>query len=299
MKRFAVPAFLLAGLAFSQGNVMLPENSATKVSDHVWAIMGFPNVIVVVGTGATMVVDTGLGAKNGAIVMRQVEKLGKNPKLFLTTTHFHPEHAGGEQAFPPHTILIRPAVQQREMEAHGMEMIKRFSGFSAQNKDLLDGVKFRQPDVVFDGESKLDLGGGLTARLMWTGGGHTEGDELIFVEPDRTLISGDLVEKNSMPAIFGDASSMKRWIASLDKLIPLNARFVAPDHGDLGDGSLVAKQKAFMTDLRDQALAGKRQGKSVEDTGAAMATALKAKYPEYNINTNNATNVAKTVWAEN
>ena len=54
-----------------------------------------------------------------------------------------------------------------------------------------------------------------------------------------------------------------------------------------------------MTDLRDQALDGKRAGKSVEETGAAMATALKAKYPDYNINANNATNVAKTVWSEN
>ena len=132
---------------------------------------------------------------------------------------------------------------------------------------------------------------------MWTGGGHTEGDEFIFVEPDRTLISGDLVEKNQMPAIYGDASSMKRWLASLDKVLPLNARFVAPDHGELGDGSLVAKQKAFMTDLRDRALEGKRQGKTVEET-AAMVVALKAKYPDYNINSNNAMGVVKKVWSE-
>src|SRR5215467_9671245 len=81
-------------VALAQGsNPMLPENSVTKVSDHVWAIVGFPNVAIVVGTGATLVVDTGLGPKNGAIIMREVTKLSKAPKLHLTTTHFHPEHA--------------------------------------------------------------------------------------------------------------------------------------------------------------------------------------------------------------
>jgi hypothetical protein len=44
---------------------LLGENT-TKISDHVWAIMGFPNVAIVVGQRATLVVDTGLGPRNGA-----------------------------------------------------------------------------------------------------------------------------------------------------------------------------------------------------------------------------------------
>ena len=39
---------------------MLSENTA-KISDHVWAIMGFPNIAIVVGTRSVLVVDTGLG----------------------------------------------------------------------------------------------------------------------------------------------------------------------------------------------------------------------------------------------
>src|SRR4051812_9995338 len=84
----------------------------TKVSDHVWAIMGFPNVAIVVGSRATLIVDTGLGPRNGATAARAAGKLSSNSRIFLTTTHFHPEHAGGEPGFPPGTILIRNAVQQ-------------------------------------------------------------------------------------------------------------------------------------------------------------------------------------------
>ncbi len=32
-----------------------------KVSDHVWQIVGWPNIGIVVGEKATLVVDTGLG----------------------------------------------------------------------------------------------------------------------------------------------------------------------------------------------------------------------------------------------
>src|ERR1700689_790934 len=113
-------------LCCAQESMMLPENSLTRVSEHVYAIVGFPNIGIVVGERATLVVDTGLGVRNGAIVMKQVEKLGKSPILYLTTTHFHPEHAMGEQAFPPRTVIIRPAVQQDEMDKHASEMMDLF-----------------------------------------------------------------------------------------------------------------------------------------------------------------------------
>ena len=37
----------------------LPENAVQKVAPHVHAIVGFPNVLIVVGSKATLVVDTG------------------------------------------------------------------------------------------------------------------------------------------------------------------------------------------------------------------------------------------------
>ena len=41
-----------------------------KVSDHVWQIVGWPNIGIVVGEKATLVVDTGLGPHNGTTVAR-------------------------------------------------------------------------------------------------------------------------------------------------------------------------------------------------------------------------------------
>lgn len=289
-------AALAATSAFAQMSQPMVDENTTKISEHVWAIMGFPNIAIVVGSHATLVVDTGLGPKNGATAARVAAKLAPNiPKLFLTTTHFHPEHAAGEPGFPPGTILIRDAVQQKEMEKHGREMIEMFATFSAQNKELLRGVVLRPPDVTFDQEATIDLGG-VTARLLWFGGAHTKGDELTFVEPDRTLISGDVVQNKTMPNIFGDGGTPASWFGVLDRVAALNAAHVLPDHSAPGDGSLVAAERDLISEIRTQALALKRRGVSAEDAGKQVSAALKTRHPDWP-NTNAAAFV-KSVYAE-
>ena len=284
-----------AAAAFAQNQPILGEDTV-KVSDHVWAIMGFPNIGIVVGGNATLVVDTGLGPRNGATVARAAKKLAPNNKLYLTTTHFHPEHAAGEPGFPAGTILIRDKVQQDEMEKYGEEMVKLFASRNDQQKELLANVKLRSPDETFDKERKLDLGGGVTARLLWFGGAHTKGDELTFVEPDKTLISGDVVQNKVVPNIFREGGTPSSWIAVLDQVEKLGALHVLPDHSAVGDGSLVAKEKAFITDLRTRALDLKRQGVNADEAGKLLTTEFKQKYADWPINS--LTNFVKSIYAE-
>ena len=296
MRRFTLLAALTAAGAWAQmSQPVLGENTA-QISDHVWAVMGFPNIAIIVGSRATLIVDTGMGPKNGTTIARAAAKLAPaNTKLFLTTTHFHPEHAAGEPGFPPSTILIRNAVQQQEMEKHGQEMIDMFSSRSPQNKELLSGVVLRPPDVIFDNEAKVDLGG-VTARLLWFGGAHTKGDELTFVEPDRTLISGDVVQNKTMPNIYGDGGTPASWLAVLDKIAALNAAHVLPDHSAPGDGSLVSAEHDLIAGIRTRAQTLKRQGVSVDDAGKQITEDLKKQHPDWP-NTNAAAFV-KSVYAE-
>jgi glyoxylase-like metal-dependent hydrolase (beta-lactamase superfamily II) len=272
---------LLAAQA-AQGQMaqtLVDEKTLTRVSEHVYALVGFPNVGIVAGNRATLVIDTGLGGRNGATVMRVAQKLAKGPILYLTTTHYHSEHTTGEQAFPANTVLIRPTVQQEELIQRLPGHMARFREMSQQNKELLADVKLRTPDVLFDGEMKLDLGG-VTARLFCLGQAHTRGDMLIFVEEDSVLIPGDIVQSKLFP-IMPEESSMKGWIAVLDKLAPLKPRLIVPDHGELGDGSLIAKEKAMLVEMQGRALELKRQGKSAEEAGKLLTAELHAKHPDF------------------
>jgi glyoxylase-like metal-dependent hydrolase (beta-lactamase superfamily II) len=293
-----IKILLLAAFAtiLSAQNQPVLGEETVKVSGNVWAIMGFPNIGIVVGNRATLVVDTGLGPANGATIARAVAKLGPgNQKLFLTTTHFHPEHAAGEAGFPRGTILIRNSVQQREMELHGKEMVDMFASRSAQWKELLANATLRTPDITFDTEAKIDLGG-VTARLLWFGGAHTKGDELAFVEPDRTLISGDVVQNKVVPNIFGDGGTPSSWLAVLDKVAALNALHVLPDHSAPGDGSMVAAEKKFIADLMNGALELKHKGITADDAAKQLVIEFKAKYPDWpNMNV---TGFVRSIYAE-
>jgi glyoxylase-like metal-dependent hydrolase (beta-lactamase superfamily II) len=296
LTKLMVSTLLLGTSGFAQSHDPMLGEETTKISDHVWAIMGFPNIAIVVGSRATLVVDTGLGPKNGATIARVAAKLApSNTRLFLTTTHFHPEHAGGEPGFPQNTILIRDAVQQQEMEKHGQEMLDMFSSRSAEQKELLAGVVLRPPDVTFTQEATVELGG-VTARLLWFGGAHTKGDELTFVEPDRTLVSGDVVQNKVIPNIFGDGGTPATWLAVLDKVQALNAARILPDHSEPGDGSLVAAERDLIAGIQTRALALKQQGVSVEDAGKQISVELKTQHPDWP-NTN-AAGFVKSVYAE-
>lgn len=296
LSMYCVLAVLLAAHALAQMNQPMLSENTTKVSDHVWAIMGFPNIGIVVGNRATLVVDTGLGPKNGATAARVAAKLAPgNQKLFLTTTHFHPEHAAGEPGFPAGTVLIRDAVQQQEMEEHGQEMIDMFSQRSPQNKELLAGVVLRPPDVTFDQEVTVDLGG-VTARLLWFGGAHTKGDELTFVEPDQTLISGDVVQNQTMPFIYGDGGTPASWLAVLEQVSALNAAHILPDHSAPGDGSLVSAEQHLISEIRTKALELKHVGVSADEAGKQVSAQLKTEHPDWP-NTN-AAGFVRSVYAE-
>jgi len=278
--RVLILCWLSAAAALAQFPAPNLSEKTTRASEHVQVIFGFPNVVIVTGDQATLVVDTGLGPSNGATVARVAKKLSKGRKLYLTTTHFHPEHAAGEAGFPPETILFRAAVQQQEMVEHGAEVVARFHQ-RPEYAGLLEGVgQMRAPDVVFENEVKLDLGG-VTARLMWLGGAHTKGDELVLVEPDGALVSGDVVQNKVVPGAAADSGGFASWLTVLDKLEALKPRIVIPDHSPMGDGSLIAQERAFILDMRSRTLALKKQGLSAADAGQRMTEEFQSVYPEW------------------
>ena len=132
--------------------------------------------------------------------------------------------------------------------------------------------------------------------MIWFGEAHTKGDELTFVEPDRTLISGDVVQNKTMPMIFGDGGTPSTWLAVLDKIAGLNAAHVLPDHSAPGDGSLVAAERNLISEIRTRALALKRQGMSADEAGKEVSAGLKKLHPDWP-NTN-AAGFVKSVYAD-
>ena len=279
----AVVAALAAPLHGQRGPIPAPmvrEGVTEKISDHVFVIPDasmvlVPNVAIVVGSRATLVIDTGLGARNGEVVVGEVAKVSKNGELYLATTHIHPEHDLGAQAFPASTKMVRSNDQVKEIAADALQTAKRFAGFSPAVGELLQGAEFRKADVVFDKEQVIDLGG-VRVRLIALGFNHTAGDTAFFVEPDAILVSGD-VAMSALPAV-GAESRISTWLASMDRFETLQPKRIVPSHGPMGDLAFVTNYRAYLTAVRERAVAHKKAGKSLDDTVKLVQDELQAKY---------------------
>ncbi len=192
---------------------------------------------------------------------------------------------GGGGRVSPDTIFLRAAAQQKELETGGAAILAQFKR-SAEFGPYLEGVdKLRTPDITFDESMRLDLGG-VSVRLLWYGAAHTVGDEMILVEQDRVMITGDTVQNKVVPAVAG--GSLESWIQVLDKLELLKPAIIVPTHSRVGDGSLIAQEKAFIVDMRTRTLALKRQGLSAADASTQMTEYFRSTYPAW---------VANTDWA--
>lgn len=264
--------------------ILLPENTK-KIAPNVYVIPdadttpGVPNVGIVIGARGVLVIDTGMGDRNGKLVLDEALKLAPNHALYLVTTHVHPEHDLGANAFPPNTTMIRSIAQIQEISETGMTMANTFSAHSAVNADLLKGASFRRANVTFEKEYTLDLGGGVEVRLLSEGPDHTLGDTAAFVTPDQVLFAGDLAMK-AQPAFTSPQSSLNHWLTTLDELEALKPTVVVPSHGPLGDQGYINGYRRYLTVVRDRTATLKKQGQTADEIIATLAPELAPTYPD-------------------
>ena len=281
----AILAAIVVAAQAPSTDPLIRESALSKVSEHVYVISDLnvglvPNVGIIVGSRATLVVDTGLGPRNGQTVLKVTNSVSTNRELYVVSTHFHPEHALGESAFPATAKLIRARAQQQDIDEFGLSLAKTFSSRSPLVAELLDGAQFRKADVIFDREHTLDLGG-VRVRMLSLGPTHTRGDTIVWVEGDRILFAGDVVMNRTFVAFASPYSSVKAWLADFDQLEPLNPVKIVPSHGGVGDASLISEQRTVMRAIQSRAADLKKQGKTADETAATVQNEMTAKYPNW------------------
>ncbi|HVY88115.1 MAG TPA: MBL fold metallo-hydrolase [Hyphomonadaceae bacterium] len=262
---------------------LVREGVTEKLTEHVWDIPDgsaplVPNIGIVVGSKSVLVVDTGLGPRNGETVLKEVNKVALGKPIYIVATHFHPEHDLGAQAFPADAKMIRSKDQETDIKEFGLDLAKMFASRSALNADLLKDAQFRPAAVEFDKDYSLDLGG-VKAKLIAIGPNHTRGDIAIFIEGDRVLFSGD-VAMRGQPAFASPYSSISHWLASLDVLDALRPVHVVPSHGPRGDAQIIAGYRTYLTKIRNRAAELKKAGKTQDETVAAITDEMSGQYPD-------------------
>lgn len=244
-----------------------------------------PNIGVIGGTDAVLVVDTGIGTANAAEVLAFATEAAKGRRLYLTTTHFHPEHAFGAQVFAGEATYLVNRAQAADLVTKGAGYLEMFRGLGEVIARRLDGAEVPTPDEVYDGARELDLGG-RTVVLRPTGRGHTPGDQVVEVPDAGVLFTGDLAETGQFailpwfPPHDTDVTGVG-WLTVLDRLIAGAPRVVVPGHGAVGDESVLTDVRDYLRELRDETWRRRDSGAGVDEIAAEVREVLVARHPDW------------------
>jgi glyoxylase-like metal-dependent hydrolase (beta-lactamase superfamily II) len=230
-----------------------------------------------------LVIDTGMGPVNGARVLEAARQKAQGRQLILTTTHFHPEHAFGAQAFAGNAHTIYNSAQLAEFRDKGQAYVEMFRGFGPAVAHALEGVQLVEPDETYDGATHtVDLGGRSVQLLTW-GLAHTRGDQVVFLPEERILFTGDLVEERIFPIYpyfppeDADVDG-SRWIDVLRKLEALGPDRVVVGHGDVGGVDVIETAREYHELLRWKTLELAAAGLDADEVVARLEPEVHAAY---------------------
>ena len=262
-----------------------PE-ALVEVADGLWILPDrdrtphVPNIGIVLGQRSALVVESGIGIANGERVLAIARDLAQDRRLYVTATHFHPEHGYGVQAFADAATILYNKVQQQELFEKQGSWTEFFSTFSPDIAKALEGVEYVPPDAVYGDSAEIDLGGRIV-QLFDYGPAHTRGDQVIFLPSERVLFTGDLVEERFF-AIMPDADTRANdWVERLEQMARLNPSVVVPGHGALGGAELIAVASECLCLVRDRVVGLNGAGLAFDEIRAEVEPEVLARYPDW------------------
>lgn len=262
---------------------VVPDRQPEQIAESVYVIPDeridlVPNLGFVVGNDAVLVVDTGMGVENAQRVLERARELAGGKPLFLTLTHFHPEHGFGAQVFRDEATIVYNESQREELNAKFDEFVEMFSGFSPEIADILSDVERVEPHETYEQRHRIDLGG-VVVELESVGPAHTRGDQLVWLPDQQVLFAGDLVENRFFPILPDADAHGSDWIALLERLERMAPATVVPGHGAVGDAGLVREVREYLEWIRSLVRDG--QGKEIDELKAELEPHVQERYSDW------------------
>jgi glyoxylase-like metal-dependent hydrolase (beta-lactamase superfamily II) len=236
---FALAVLVVAMEGTANADRILP--APEQVSEHVYAWIGplegpnkqnqgyRMNLAFVVGGGAVAVLDTGYTTAMAEEMVAHIRKITELPIRYAVSTNSQPHRHFGNDVFRATgaTILASPEEAARMKDMGGM-----LAQVVEQTLGLEEGkVRVPQaPDTLVEAPHSLDLGNGVTVRLIPAGGSHTPNSLIAEVATDKVVYAGDVLYAGRLLAIL-DVSDTGHWIEAYNALRKFEGYTFIPGHG--------------------------------------------------------------------
>ncbi len=282
-----------------------------EVASGVYFILGTgtifvqSNAMLVLSDEDALVVDSHVTPAAARALLSSIAEVTDKPVTHLINTHYHFDHAHGNQVFPEDVAIVGHEFT-REMLMSDVLQQGTYLNFSGAIPDQIAAMK-EEAGALEDGEAKealmdqiavqeahyvalaeteptppnVTLTNRMTIHRTWEGQhrpiellhlgrGHTGGDVVVLLPNERVVFTGDLVLPGGS-AYIGDGY-VNEWLDTLDRFQELEFDLVLPGHGPTF--SDVSTQLGLLRDMLssfwNQAVAARDQGLSAEEAIASI-----------------------------
>jgi glyoxylase-like metal-dependent hydrolase (beta-lactamase superfamily II) len=233
----------------SQSDLTDKKITFEQLSAHCWAYTaeGDPNSGVIIGDKFIMVSDATATPAMAQDLIARIREVSDKPIKYVLLTHYHAVRVLGASAYiaegateviasqGTHELIVERGAEDMQSE---MERFPRLF----RNAESVPGLTW--PTMVIAGGNPaqgevpgklvIDLGG-VRVQIWHPGPGHTRGDTIAWVEEEKVLFSGDLVEYKA--GVYTGDAQLEEWPATLEALRALGAEAIVPGRGEAMKGS--------------------------------------------------------------
>ena len=217
-----------------------------QLSKHCWAYTaeGDPNSGVIIGDKFIMVSDATATPALARDLIAKIRTVSDKPIKYVLLTHYHAVRVLGASAYAAegateiiasrgtYELIVERGAQDMQSEIERFprlfQGVESIPGLTWPTMVIGDGKPGRQ------GSLTIDLGG-VKVEIWHPGSGHTRGDTIAWVEEEKVLFSGDLVEYEA--GVYTGDAQLEEWPATLDALKALKAEAIVPGRGEAMKGN--------------------------------------------------------------
>ena len=220
---------------------------------------GWSNAGLVVGDGASLLVDTLFDLKITQRMLDAMDSLTRNaPIQSVVNTHANGDHCYGNQLVRDREI-IASAATAHEMSEVPPSMLAALNQAPGEIGDLFrhffgefefEGIESVLPTTTFSGRYDFSVGG-QDISLVEVGPAHTSGDTLVFVPRAKTVYTGDILFIGGTPVVW--AGPLDNWIAACDLICNSDVEHIVPGHGPLTDKEGVRSIRDYLSFVQSEA----------------------------------------------
>ena len=233
----------------SQADLADKKITFEQLSAHCWAYTaeGDPNSGVIIGDKFVMVSDATATPAMARDLIARIRGVSDKPIKYVLLTHYHAVRVLGASAYfdeGASEIIASQGTYELIVERGKEDMQSEMDRFPRlfRNAESVPGLTW--PTMVIGGgdatrgekpgKLTVDLGG-VKVQIWSPGPGHTRGDTIAWVEDEKVLFSGDLVEYEA--GVYTGDAHLEEWPATLEALRALRAEAIVPGRGEAMKGN--------------------------------------------------------------